>query len=213
MGSPVKLRALRQHHLIPSVILRGWHGKPPGMGLGRRERGEEASPQQRRLLGWPGGSGARSPGGEGPGEMPTASPALRPPARSVQRGGRAEVAQLTKTSGFYFRERERRAGNAATSLFQSIRIITFALPLTYHQLLPQKCCRLYQAASSTLGVLVGCVQRREPLLACSREHDVRMKCFSGRAAHSFAGPRPEGCSSLPLSVPPGLFFPQSATIQ
>lgn len=83
----------------------------------------------------------------------------------------------------------------------------FCCPLTYRQLLPQKCYRSYWVASSVPGGLrVRSIQQRELLLCCSSQHHGRVKCFSERAACSSAAPQPEGCSLSPLSVPLGPFF-------
>lgn len=104
----------------------------------RWERGEDASPQQRRrLLGAPRVGGALSPpfppvrliGRNVSNLAGTPFPSLARPARGQSRGGAAD-----KTSGFYFRERERRAGNAERLLFFSqcalLLLLSSHLPLT-----------------------------------------------------------------------------------
>lgn len=142
--------------------------------------------------------------------MSTPFSAVHFPDWSVQREGRAEVAQLTNPVGFIFKSL--RGGQEMLRDFSfSVNMhYDFCCPLTYRQLLPQKCYRSYWAASSLPGGLrVGSIRQRELLLCCSSQHHGRVKCFSERAACSSAVPQPEGCSLSPLSVPPGPFFLQS----
>lgn len=146
MGSPVKLRALGQHNLIPSAVFRELSaGSRREMRLERRERGEE-HPASGGGCPWSVWRGCPVPPGWG--EMPTIVSGLHDPAWSVQRGGSAEGAPLTKPEGFIF-ESVREGQETLRDFSFSVNMrYYFCSPLIYHSLLPQKSCRLYRVPSS-----------------------------------------------------------------